>query len=169
MRLLILNLTTALLITTNAANAQSGVSTADLARDDANMSQCLEAVRSMNQDGTNNGDMHDCIGIISNPCMEFPDGSSTIGMSSCNRRETKWWDIWLNSNYTQLKNAMNPQDFAQLRDMQRKWIAYKDAKCKFEYDSWKGGSIATIIAAECFLKTTADQAITLSGHLGKDW
>lgn len=169
MRLLVLCLTTALLITTSIAHAQSGASSADLARDDANMNQCLQAVRSMNAGGANNGDMHDCIGIIANPCMETPDGSSTIGMSFCTRRETDWWDRWLNSNYQQLKGIMNQQDFAQLRDMQRKWIAYKDAKCKFEHASWKGGTIASVASSQCFLDTTADQAITLSGHLSKSW
>lgn len=169
MRFLLLSLTTALLIAPNAANAQSGASPADLARDDANMSQCLEAVRNMNEGGANNGDMHDCIGIIATPCMETPDGSSTIGMSFCTRRETDWWDKQLNSSYQQLKNIMNQQDFTQLRDLQRKWIAYKDAKCEFEHASWKGGTIASVASAQCFLDTTADQAITLSGHLRKSW
>lgn len=169
MRPFILCLTTVLLITSSPANAQSGASPADLARDDANMNQCLQAVRNMNEGGANNGDMHDCIGIIANPCMETPDGSSTIGMSFCTLRETKWWDRQLNSNYQQLKGIMNQQDFTQMRDLQRKWIAYKDAKCKFEHASWKGGTIASVASAQCFLDTTADQAITLSGHLNKSW
>lgn len=169
MRLLIISLTTALLFIASPANAQSGASTAHTSLDDANMSQCLKAVRNMNQGGVKSGDMHDCIGIISNPCMETPDGSSNLGMSFCVRRETDWWDVWLNSNYKQLKNVMNQQDFTQLRDLQRKWIAYKDAKCRFEHASWKGGTIASIASAQCFLDTTADQAITLSDHLRKDW
>ena len=159
----------ALFSTAIPAHAQLEASAEDLVRDNMNMQKCVETVRDQNEGGGNEAKMEDCIGIISTSCMKQPNGETTIGMSICLQRETNWWDGWLNGHYRQLKDIMNKDDFAQLRDMQRKWIAFKDAKCRFEHSSWKGGTIASVTAANCYMTTTADQAIILAGHLNKGW
>ncbi|MFA9204714.1 MAG: lysozyme inhibitor LprI family protein, partial [Flavobacteriales bacterium] len=49
----------------------------------------------------------------------------------------------------------------KLRDVQRKWIAYRDANCQFYADP-DGGSLARVEANACMLRMTAARAEELA-------
>lgn len=120
----------------------------------------------------------DCAGLAANACMEGEGGSSTVGMGFCLGAERDWWDARLNDRYQQvmtrakaadaelegLGSAAAPQAPA-LRDMQRAWIAYRDAACTYEATRWGGGTGAGPAAAQCALSLTARQATYLDGYL----
>ncbi len=128
------------------------------------MQNCIEAVRDVNanlEPGQRRASQRECIGAASGLCMEQPAGGSTIGMVTCVTRETDWWDGQLNGYYRYLKQNLDTRLFTSLRDVQRKWIAYKEAACQFEYDSWDGGTIRQPAAASCFLDVTAIRTIEL--------
>ena len=128
------------------------------------MQQCIEAVRDVNanlQSGQRRASSRDCIGAASSKCMDNPIGASTFGMVECVSRETNWWDAQLNGHYEYLKQNLDTPLFGALRDVQRKWIAYKDAACQFEYDSWGVGTIRQPATASCFLDITAIRALEL--------
>ncbi|SHH26687.1 lysozyme inhibitor LprI family protein [Marivita hallyeonensis] len=118
-----------------------------------------------------------CLGQASGLCQERPGGATTIGISACIQAETAEWDAILNEQYvvTQELNAMADAEGLSpvmdrtdsLRDAQRAWIAFRDADCAARYAIWKGGTIRTIVAANCHLTMTAQRAIDLRDMRGQ--
>jgi uncharacterized protein YecT (DUF1311 family) len=107
-----------------------------------------------------------CIGRVASACMEAPDGQSNLGMAQCAHREGDWWDKLLNSRYGALKKAMEPAEFAALRDAQRKWVAFKEADCDYVYTHQFGnGSMRIPASAWCVLDQTALRATKLGNLL----
>ncbi|HHS83077.1 MAG TPA: DUF1311 domain-containing protein [Devosia sp.] len=109
-----------------------------------------------------------CIGAARNVCISEPDGTTTLGTTTCNQREAAWWDKLLNDNYSRLRSALSPELFSALRDAQRAWITYRDAKCAFSYKMFEGGSIRHVLFSDCMMQTTAARAIDLTTIL-LDW
>lgn len=113
-----------------------------------------------------------CIGRAAQACMEQPGGSSTIGMEYCLGQELRFWDDMLNEAYGKLMPVMRssdarlPSDLANqassLRDMQRAWITYRDARCAHEAALWQGGTGARTAYAYCQMDQTGEQALYLS-------
>lgn len=119
-----------------------------------------------------------CIGLSANLCMEVSEGGiSTYGMGGCLSMEADYWDARLNAAYqTRLQYAKeNDADLnlvqsqaEALRDMQRAWIAYRDARCGYEYSLWQGGTGGGPASVACFMQLTGEQALYLeSGGWGQ--
>ena len=118
------------------------------------------------------GNKVDCIGASASSCMQQPGGDSTYGMGFCLDGETQYWDRMLNEVYQQLRAVMQmsdaelPDDLAvqadTLRDMQRAWINYRDARCGHEASLWQGGTGASPAFIQCMMQLTAEQALYLS-------
>jgi uncharacterized protein YecT (DUF1311 family) len=119
-----------------------------------------------------------CAGQAASACMEMsPGGQTTLGMVGCLDRERAYWDGWLNAVYQQLAvrfSALDaqapthaPKQAGALRDMQRAWIGFRDAKCGYEASQWGGGSGAGPASVTCHLHETARQMLYLqSSPLG---
>lgn len=119
-----------------------------------------------------------CIGLSANICMDSEFGGSTVGMGACIDSELQWWDAKLNDTYGQLLQAEQaddeeaeregysaPKKSPALKDMQRKWIPYRDAVCEHEAVQWGGGTGAGPAFLGCLLDETARQAILLMNRL----
>ena len=115
-----------------------------------------------------------CAGTSAQACMDTPSGGTTSGIGACLDRERAWWDAQLNANYktamAQAKatdadmKAMGGRDFKvaeNLRQMQRQWIAFRDAKCDYVMAQWTDGSGAGPAWVGCMMQTTAEQAVFL--------
>ena len=51
--------------------------------------------------------------------------------------------------------------------MQRAWIAYRDARCGYEYSLWQGGTGGGPASVACYMEVTGEQALYLeSGGAG---
>ncbi len=158
---LILLVATMLVFYTGTVRAQEFNATVD---DQIALQNCIETVRDVNsalEPGQRPAHGHECIGIASDACLNGADGNTTLGMVGCLARETDWWDGQLNDHYSFLRENLDQSLFASLRDVQRKWIAYKEASCRFEYDSWEGGSIRQPASASCYMNVTAIRALEL--------
>ena len=55
--------------------------------------------------------------------------SSTVGMIECINAEFAVQDKLLNENYKKAMSVLNDENKKKLKDIQRKWVAYKEAKC----------------------------------------
>lgn len=118
------------------------------------------------------GTQQDCIGFSAAMCMQQPGGDSTYGMGFCLDSELQVWDGMLNDNYQQLRAAMLASDADlpdllavqadALRDMQRAWIAYRDARCGYEVTLWQGGTGSSPAFLNCMMLLTGEQALYLS-------
>ena len=125
-------------------------------------------------------DPESCIGASANACMDsFPGGSTTPGMAACFFEEGKYWDDRLNAAYKKIRAGAKAfdadmQDIGSsaasqadaLRDMQRAWIAYRDATCAYEYTRWGGGTGGGPAINACHMNMTAKQALYLESLEG---
>ncbi|HDS1682398.1 TPA: DUF1311 domain-containing protein [Pseudomonas putida] len=93
-----------------------------------------------------------------NQCMD--SASSTVAMSSCIQTETQLQDQRLNRVYKQLTTKLAPGPQKSLRDVQRQWITYRDANCKFHVQA-SGGTLAQLEGGMCVLDMTRERAAEL--------
>lgn len=107
-----------------------------------------------------------CIGIVSGPCLDKAADPSTAGMVACVARERAVWDDILNETYNRLRAKLDDEQQQKLRDMQRAWIAARDATCGFYWDFYQG-TMASPMSAGCVNKETAERALFLLGFLNE--
>lgn len=103
-----------------------------------------------------------CIGSVANACAATPEGRSTPGMIDCSARELAVWDERLNMAYRDSIAAAAPKLRAALRQAQRAWIAYRDARCALPALENAGGTIVGPLTSACLMEATARQALRLS-------
>lgn len=127
------------------------------------------------------GGGRDCIGAAAETCMAATEGGySTAGMVGCLAAEHDWWDDALNAAYRDLRAreqaidarpepqpgaGPRPSGADAIRDVQRAWIAWRDATCRYEHMQWWGGTGAAVAANACLLQRTAEQTLMLKGYL----
>jgi uncharacterized protein YecT (DUF1311 family) len=133
-----------------------------LPEDRAGMEQCLQSARGRGARAD------ECIGFVQDPCQETPDGQSTAGSVACIAREHAFWDRLLNQTYAQLREAGTDEPNADLRDLQREWLAWREARCAYEAQQYEGGTYANVAANHCFTQETARRAIDLGAMLTED-
>jgi len=124
----------------------------------------------------------ECIGLAAQRCMEFTVGGySTPVTNACLSAEHDWWDGVLNARYADLQDRARvidsqpmtpgmpprPSDAEALRDMQRAWIAFRDATCRFEELQWWGGTGASGAYLGCLMRMTGEQALMLQSYLAE--
>ena len=120
----------------------------------------------------------DCIGRGAAACMEGDFGGSNASMSLCWRVEGDWWDAELNRTYAALIELRTERDdelrelgsaapptVHTLREMQRAWIAFRDAACAYEFAQWSGGTGGNPAHAACAMRLTAEQTLALQARL----
>jgi uncharacterized protein YecT (DUF1311 family) len=85
------------------------------------------------------------------------DGN-TAEVVNCLAKELKKIDAELNTEYQRAlkiaKNQRTSTDVQNLKDAQRKWIAYRDAACKAEYGRVSGGTAGPSIQISCLIRMT---------------
>ena len=117
-----------------------------------------------------------CIGVVSDPCMETEEASSTNGMMNCYGRESEVWDTRLNASYrermaTQTGSATNAvtdaMEAGQLRKIQAAWIPFRDATCEVLHSDGIPiyGSLSRVDGVYCTMVLTARQALWMEGLL----
>jgi uncharacterized protein YecT (DUF1311 family) len=89
---------------------------------------------------------------------------STYDIGNCMTRILKKVDIELNAAYqNSLKDAKQytPGDVQNLKDAERKWIAYRDAACKAERGLWGSGTGAPTAYMGCLVRITEERIAAL--------
>lgn len=110
----------------------------------------------------------DCVGQSADACIDASvGGETTIGMGGCLDEERKFWDARLNATYRQLiaQHGDNAILTDRLRDMQRIWITYRDARCDYELVQWGGGTGGGPALIACLMKATAEQTLILEQNI----
>lgn len=114
-----------------------------------------------------------CVGISAEACMKSePGGYSNMGMVSCVNAETAAWDLLLNREYKAAQGAARRADgyeadarwavrAQRLKEAQRAWITYRDAKCASEGAVWGIGTMRSTSVASCLMEMTARRTIEL--------
>ena len=97
---------------------------------------------------------------MAGPCLDDDKTKSTADMNACNERERAVWDDILNESYRRLRAKLDTDQQGKLRNMQRAWIASRDATCHFYWDYYQG-TMASPMAAYCVNRETARRALFL--------
>ncbi len=102
-----------------------------------------------------------CLMTVAKPCM---GGDETAAYDrrkiDCLDRERLAWDKLLNDSYKAMMTALDPDQQAKLREMQRSWIQTRDLTCTFWCDYFQG-TMANPMIAYCNNRETARRAIFL--------
>lgn len=111
-----------------------------------------------------------CIGVSVIPCST--DALTTVDMLGCLAPETEVWETRVLTALEALRAVYAEQDAYEdplralaprLDAYQANWIIWRDAKCGFEYDKFRGGSMGRITRVDCRLDETARRALELEG------
>ena len=110
----------------------------------------------------------DCLGAAADQCQLLPGGTTSQGIATCITAETAIWDDILNEEYQTTRADQKTRDASEgtdlaggLQNVQRAWIAFREAECDLTYDQWEGGSVRGIAYANCLLVMTAERSIAL--------
>jgi uncharacterized protein YecT (DUF1311 family) len=107
-----------------------------------------------------------CVGVVSSPCLQRDPGGASgnrVDMLDCLVREQKVWDERLNAAYNATMQACQGQVCVARRNLERAWIAYRNALCELPYAE-RGGTFASVDSADCLLGETARQVIWLEAQ-----
>lgn len=96
-------------------------------------------------------------------CLEAT-AESTQPMVLCYMSATEVWDAALNNAYQQLRQQLDPESAQDLKDVQQKWIAYKDADTRLAA-GMIAGTIHQVMAAQAEYERTRERALTLECYL----
>jgi uncharacterized protein YecT (DUF1311 family) len=117
---------------------------------------CAEKYR----DDPGEGENHCFFSLVAEPCSKA-EGGSNLGTADCYRIETIVWDGLLNDNYKELLDSLDDKEQEKkLKEMQRVWIANRDATCDFYWYKIRG-SMSVPMTAACRLRETGRRAMLL--------
>jgi len=94
---------------------------------------------------------------------------TTYGTSVCLSKVRSKLGTELNATYSSTLEEIKDSaaDTANLKNAERKWIAYRDATCKAEYGLWGGGSGGPNALAMCIIRVTRTRISDLkNAYLG---
>jgi uncharacterized protein YecT (DUF1311 family) len=129
------------------------------AGDVATIGDCLR--KQDKAEGSQEADEAACLMTVAKPCMGGDEASVSPGRQiECLDRERLVWDKIVNDSYKTMMNALEPDQKARLREMQRSWIHTRDLTCAFWYDYFRG-TMANPMIAYCNNRETARRAIFL--------
>jgi uncharacterized protein YecT (DUF1311 family) len=128
-------------------------------KDVATIEDCLR--KQDKKRGTQEAEEAACLMTVAKPCMGGDEASATDRRKmDCLYRERLVWDKIVNDSYKTMMNALDPDQQAKLREMQRSWIQTRDLSCTFWYDYFQG-TMANPMIAYCNNRETARRAIFL--------
>lgn len=119
-------------------------------------------------------DVETCTGAWVAPCSE--DALTTVEMLACYAPELAFWETQLSATMAELEQLYVELDqfddgaralAPRLEIYQEQWEAWRAAKCGFEYDKFRGGSLGRITHADCQLTETSLRIFELRELLEK--
>ncbi|MBM3544841.1 MAG: DUF1311 domain-containing protein [Alphaproteobacteria bacterium] len=128
----------------------------------AKISDCIKRAASE----TELKQMSACIGLIAEPCVEAPD-ANTASLVACHMREQTIWDGYLNTWYGEAQNKLKGDTASgdALKQAQRAWIAFRDAKCAYWEKRYAGGTIVAVLTGDCMRVETGIRALEVRAIL----
>ncbi len=131
------------------------------AKDVAVIGDCLRKQQHKKGGSSQEGDEAACLMTVAKPCMGGDEAAAGDRRKmDCLYRERLVWDKIVNDSYKTMMNALDPDQQAKLREMQRSWINTRDLTCTFWYEYFQG-TMANPMIAYCNNRETARRAIYL--------
>jgi len=90
---------------------------------------------------------------------------SDSDMEDCDLAETARLDKSLNDVYRALLKTYDANTRNFLLDAERKWVAFRDAECDYQYQTMEGGTMAKLLYGNCELRLTQQRLQDLRDDL----
>lgn len=116
---------------------------------------------------------------VSAEALKCGDDADNQTMIQCTHQDYQKADKELNDVYAKLMKSTkesftpditagaNQDPAADLKDAQKKWIAFRDANCRFAGTEMLGGTGQPLIVNGCLASMTKDRVKELKGFLGE--
>lgn len=110
-------------------------------------------------------------GLVSSTSLAATDCMQTAqtqtAMTQCAGQQYKQADARLNRQYRELTSRLagQPKQKDQLVSAQRRWLAFRDAECRFKASTVAGGSAQPMVRLQCLARLTADRNTQLHYYL----
>ncbi|TVM30005.1 hypothetical protein DQK91_21765 [Oceanidesulfovibrio marinus] len=98
-------------------------------------------------------------------CLEGEGATSTQATVRCYMSATEVWDAALNDAYKSLREQLDSESAQDLKEVQQKWMAYRDADIRLAA-GLIDGTIRQVLAAQAEYERTRERALTLESYLG---
>ncbi|MGP3698108.1 lysozyme inhibitor LprI family protein [Rhodobacter sp. NSM] len=135
---------------------------------------CLSGKKSAGQRGT-------CIGLAADQCHRETRGATEVEVAACMAAEANWWRDRMTAAYAAaMKEAkLRDVEFAKsisqggprmtedLSNMQDAWKDWSEKRCFFEAVRRRGKPDRMVVASECLMRRTAEQALLLEETAGR--
>jgi len=103
--------------------------------------------------------------FMQNPAFEDPAPAkceTTFDMQHCAAHDLRVADAQMNARYSALRARLKPAARQKLLVEQRKWLAERDRGCIAKGNRYRGGSIAPVVVAQCWVDVTKARAKVLA-------
>jgi uncharacterized protein YecT (DUF1311 family) len=107
------------------------------------------------------GHARKCIGVVKRECDDHISAGGDAAHATCSDNETAAWDVLLNKAWAELPEDLGSARFAELKDIQKQWLAYRDVKCAFLNDPARVSAWGLMLEADCRMDETARRTIEL--------
>ncbi len=101
-----------------------------------------------------------CVGLIKAECEEHVSAGGEAAHATCSDDETAAWDVLLNKRWAELSSTLDENVFAALRNVQKLWLSWRDAKCAF-LQTDDPSMMGYMNAADCRMDETARRVLEL--------
>lgn len=101
-----------------------------------------------------------CVGLIKGECEAQISAGGEAAHATCSDNETAAWDVLLNRKWAELSTSLDEQRFAALKAVQKLWLSYRDARCKF-VETDDPSMMGYMNAADCRLDETSRRVLEL--------
>jgi uncharacterized protein YecT (DUF1311 family) len=106
--------------------------------------------------------------VLASPSVSQTCDGNTAEVAACMAKVLKKVDAELNVEYQRALKVAKVQwtltDVQNLKDTQRKWIAYRDAVCKAEWGLVGGGTAGPSIHISCLIRITRERIADLEAE-----
>lgn len=123
--------------------------------------QCISAAMNTSPDDQSGPVITDCVSVGSNACRNSQSDTSNAATVRCDGEEEAFWDALLTFEVSTLQKSLKPDGLKSLRDSQKAWVPWRNARCDFVKSSERGTKQVDIDVSFCMMETTALRAIDL--------
>ncbi|MCE6951336.1 DUF1311 domain-containing protein [Cereibacter sphaeroides] len=122
-----------------------------------------------------------CIGLAADLCRRETRGATEVEEAACMAAEANWWRDRMSKAYdaAMKEAALRDVEFAKsisqggsrmtddLELMQAAWKDWSEKRCFFEAMRRRGKPDRMVVASECLMRRTAEQALLLEAAAGR--
>lgn len=122
-----------------------------------------------------------CIGLAADLCRRETKGATEVDVASCMATEANWWRDRMSRAYdaAMKEAALRDVEFAMsisqggsrmtddLELMQAAWKDWSEKRCFFEAMRRRGKPDRMVVASECLMRRTAEEALLLEASAGR--